>query len=155
MILIAMVFHVWTWFAIMPKTMPRLVIGGCYVEPRLITAAGIMVAALARSCYSSLHNDIAMKRSIAPIFWLMFGAGGMLAALFGPALVIMTGLAAPIGVGLSPNLIDYSHAIAFGRHPLASSCCWRSSPCLHGTAQSASTSCSRTCMSDQDSHLRG
>ena len=46
-ILIAMVFHVWTWFAIMPKTMPRLVIGGRYVEPRLITAAGIVVAALA------------------------------------------------------------------------------------------------------------
>ena len=59
-----------------------------------------------------------MKRSIAPIFWLMFGAGGMLAALFGPALVIMTGLAAPFGVGFSPNLIDYSHAIAFARHPL-------------------------------------
>ena len=51
-----------------------------------------------------------MKRSIAPIFWLMFGAGGMLAALFGPALVIMTGLAAPFGVGFSPNLIDYSPA---------------------------------------------
>ena len=47
MILIAMLFHVWTWFAIMPKTMPRLVIGGRYVEPRLITAAGIVVAALA------------------------------------------------------------------------------------------------------------
>ena len=59
-----------------------------------------------------------MKRSIAPIFWLMFGAGGMLAALFGPALVIMTGLAAPFGVGFSPNVIDYSHAIAFARHPL-------------------------------------
>ena len=47
MILIAMVFHVWTWFAIMPKTMPRLVVGGRYVEPRLITAAGIAVATLA------------------------------------------------------------------------------------------------------------
>lgn len=47
MILIAMVFHVWTWFAIMPKTMPRLVVGGRYVEPRLITAAGIAVASLA------------------------------------------------------------------------------------------------------------
>ena len=47
MILIAMVFHVWTWFAIMPKTMPRLVIDGRYVEPRLITAVGIAIAALA------------------------------------------------------------------------------------------------------------
>ena len=47
MILIAMVFHLWSWFAIMPKTMPRLVVGGRYVEPRLITAAGIAVATLA------------------------------------------------------------------------------------------------------------
>lgn len=58
-----------------------------------------------------------MKRSIAPIFWLLFGAGGMLAALFGPALVIMTGIAIPTGVGLSPTVMDYSHAMAFGRHP--------------------------------------
>ena len=32
-----------------------------------------------------------MTRSHAPIFWLMFGAGGMLAALAGPALVYVTG----------------------------------------------------------------
>ena len=45
--LVAMVFHVWTWFAIMPKTMPRLIVGGRYVEPQLITRVGIAVAALA------------------------------------------------------------------------------------------------------------
>jgi fumarate reductase subunit C len=45
-ILVAMLFHVWTWFAIMPKTMPRIIVGGRYVKPRLITAAGIAVAAL-------------------------------------------------------------------------------------------------------------
>jgi fumarate reductase subunit D len=32
-----------------------------------------------------------MKRSHAPIFWLLFGAGGMLVALAGPALVYVTG----------------------------------------------------------------
>jgi len=58
------------------------------------------------------------KRSNAPIFWLLFGAGGMLAALFGPALVIITGLAVPAGVGLGPDLMDYLHTIAFARHPL-------------------------------------
>lgn len=45
--LVGMLYHVWTWFRIMPKTMPRLVIGGRYVEPRLITGVGIAVAALA------------------------------------------------------------------------------------------------------------
>jgi fumarate reductase subunit D len=58
------------------------------------------------------------KRSNAPIFWLLFGAGGMLAALFGPALVIITGLAVPAGAGLSPGLMDYGYALAFARHPL-------------------------------------
>ena len=46
MILIAMVFHVLTLFSIMAHTLPRFILGRYYVEPRLITAAGIMVAAL-------------------------------------------------------------------------------------------------------------
>ena len=37
-----------------------------------------------------------MKRSHAPIFWLLFGGGGMLAALFGSALVLVTGLIVPL-----------------------------------------------------------
>jgi fumarate reductase subunit C len=45
--LIAMVVHVWTWFKIMPKTMPRLVIGGRIVTQNRITAAGIVVAVAA------------------------------------------------------------------------------------------------------------
>jgi fumarate reductase subunit D len=31
------------------------------------------------------------KRSNAPIFWGLFGAGGMIAALVGPMLVFITG----------------------------------------------------------------
>jgi fumarate reductase subunit D len=58
-----------------------------------------------------------MKRTVAPVFWLLFGAGGVIAALFGPALVIITGLAAPSGVGLRSALMDYAHAMAFARHP--------------------------------------
>jgi fumarate reductase subunit C len=45
--LIAMVVHVWTWFKIMPKTMPRLVIGGRIVPQNRITAAGLVVAVAA------------------------------------------------------------------------------------------------------------
>ncbi len=59
-----------------------------------------------------------MKRSIAPLFWLMFGAGGVIAALVGPALVIMTGLVAQTDAGFSPAALNYVHAIAFARHPL-------------------------------------
>ena len=55
-----------------------------------------------------------MKRSNAPIFWSLFGAGGMLSALIGPALVFITGIAAPSG--LLPDLMSYRHALAFAQN---------------------------------------
>jgi fumarate reductase subunit D len=55
-----------------------------------------------------------MKRSNEPIFWSLFGAGGMLSALIGPALVFITGIAAPTGV--LPDLMSYRHALAFARN---------------------------------------
>jgi fumarate reductase subunit D len=58
------------------------------------------------------------KRSISPIFWLLFGAGGMLSALFGPALIVITGLMAPTGTGLPENFLSYDHALAFVKNPL-------------------------------------
>ena len=58
------------------------------------------------------------KRSISPIFWLLFGAGGMLAAVFGPALILITDLLAPTGIGLPENFEDYSHALAFAKNPI-------------------------------------
>ena len=59
-----------------------------------------------------------MKRAITPVFWLLFGMGGMLSALFGPALVLITGLAAPTGVGLSPAFMAYGRASTFAHHPI-------------------------------------
>ncbi len=38
------------------------------------------------------------KRSHEPIFWSLFGAGGMVAALALPALVLITGIAWPLGL---------------------------------------------------------
>ncbi len=60
----------------------------------------------------------APKRSIAPVFWLLFGAGGMLSALFGPALIILTGFMLPHGWGVPESFSDFSHALAFARHPI-------------------------------------
>jgi fumarate reductase subunit C len=42
-----MIVHVWTWFRIMPKTMPRLVIGGRLVPQNWITAVGLAMATAA------------------------------------------------------------------------------------------------------------
>ncbi len=55
-----------------------------------------------------------MKRSNAPVFWLLFGAGGMLSALLGTALVFITGLAVPLG-GLA-GLMSYPRMLAFAQH---------------------------------------
>jgi fumarate reductase subunit D len=53
-----------------------------------------------------------MKRSNKPIFWSLFGAGGMLCALVGPVLVFLTGLAVPLGLGASPDAMRYDNALA-------------------------------------------
>ena len=59
-----------------------------------------------------------MKRSNAPIFWLLFGAGGMLSALLGTALVVITGLLVPLGWGLPADWMSYPRALAFAQHAL-------------------------------------
>jgi fumarate reductase subunit D len=59
-----------------------------------------------------------MKRSNKPIFWSLFGAGGMLAALIGPMLVFITTLAIPTGFLLPPETLSYERALALARHPL-------------------------------------
>lgn len=57
-----------------------------------------------------------MKRSNAPLFWVPFGAGGILAALTGPALVFITGVAVPLGWTLPPDLMSYPHVLALAQH---------------------------------------
>jgi len=57
-----------------------------------------------------------MKRSNEPIFWSLFGAGGMLAALIGPALVFITGIAVPFGVILAPDTMSYGNMLALSQH---------------------------------------
>lgn len=64
-----------------------------------------------------LHHP-APKRSVAPVFWLLFGAGGMLSALFGPALIILTGFMLPHDWGVPASFSDFPHVLAFVRHPI-------------------------------------
>jgi fumarate reductase subunit D len=58
------------------------------------------------------------RRSFAPVLWLLFGAGGMLSALFGPALIVLTGIMAPHGWGLPARFTDFPHVLAFAQHPI-------------------------------------
>jgi len=57
-----------------------------------------------------------MKRSNAPIFWGLFGAGGMLSALLGPMLVFITGIAVPLGLLLPRDLMSYPRMLVFAQH---------------------------------------
>ena len=57
-----------------------------------------------------------MKRSNAPIFWLLFGAGGMLSALLGTMLVFITGIAVPLGWPLPASSMSYPHMLGFAQH---------------------------------------
>jgi fumarate reductase subunit D len=55
-------------------------------------------------------------RSNQPVFWALFGAGGMLSALIGWMLVYITGIDAPAGLAMPAQLLDYDNMIAFERH---------------------------------------
>ena len=57
-----------------------------------------------------------MKRSNATVFWLLFGAGGMLSALLGSMLVFITGIAVPLGWPLPSDLMAYPRMLAFAQH---------------------------------------
>lgn len=59
-----------------------------------------------------------MKRSNEPIFWALFGGGGMLSALIGPVLIFVTGLAVPLGFLLPRDTLSYENLLAFVQNPL-------------------------------------
>lgn len=52
------------------------------------------------------------KRSNEPIFWSLFGAGGVVAAFAVPVLIVITGIAAPLGM-LAPERLSYARVSAF------------------------------------------
>lgn len=58
-----------------------------------------------------------MRRSHEPLYWALFGAGGMLVAIVGPALVLVTGIVVPLGGLLPWEAWNHARLIAFVRHP--------------------------------------
>lgn len=60
-----------------------------------------------------------MKRSNEPVFWALFGAGGMLSALVAPVLVFITGIALPLGWLLPPAAWDRARLLSWLQHPAA------------------------------------
>lgn len=58
-----------------------------------------------------------MRRSSEPFWWLLFAAGGTVAALLVPVSIVLTGLAAPLGWGGTP--FQHARIAALVSHPLA------------------------------------
>ena len=55
------------------------------------------------------------RRSLEPVLWLLFSAGGVVSALVLPVLVLLLGIAFPLGWLDTPN---YEHLSAVVRHPI-------------------------------------
>lgn len=51
-----------------------------------------------------------MKKSTEPFWWALFGAGGVLSALFLPVLLFLTGIAFPLG-WVQPPSYEQLHSI--------------------------------------------
>jgi fumarate reductase subunit D len=52
------------------------------------------------------------RRSHEPIFWGLFGAGGMLAALITPVMILITGLLIPLGI-MDSDSLSYEKVYGF------------------------------------------
>lgn len=57
-------------------------------------------------------------RTIAPFWWSLFSAGGMLAAMFLPVLIVITGILIPFGM-VPDTALAYPRIYGVLSHPLA------------------------------------
>jgi len=53
-----------------------------------------------------------MKRSNEPIFWSLFGAGGLVVAFILPVLIFVTGIAVPLGI-ISADVLNFGRIHEF------------------------------------------
>ena len=51
-----------------------------------------------------------------PLFWSLFGAGGVVTSFITPALILLVGLAVPLGM-LPDHTLSYSKILAFAQNP--------------------------------------
>ena len=56
-----------------------------------------------------------LTRSHEPIFWSLFGAGGVLSALIGPILILITGILVPLALGMPEDAMSYQRVLAFAQ----------------------------------------
>ena len=60
-------------------------------------------------------DEAPLKRTHEPIVWSLFGAGGVLSAMFGPMLILVTTILVPLGILLPTGTLSYSRVLAFAQ----------------------------------------
>ena len=60
-------------------------------------------------------DEAPLKRTHEPIVWSLFGAGGVLSAMFGPMLILVTTILVPLGILLPTETLSYSRVLAFAQ----------------------------------------
>ncbi|MCM2678430.1 fumarate reductase subunit FrdD [Echinimonas agarilytica] len=58
------------------------------------------------------HSNKPRERADEPIFWGLFGGGGVVAAFATPVLILITGLLVPLGI----LQLEYANVAAFANH---------------------------------------
>lgn len=100
-----LLLHAVTWFGSAPRAM-------------VIQVRGRRVPARAEDgavMTPSTSDARSRRRSAEPFLWLLFSAGGMVTALVAPVLLLLFGLAFPLGWLDAP---DHGHLLAMVRNPI-------------------------------------
>ena len=108
-------FHAITWFNLAPKAMV-VHLGGKRVPGALIAGANYAAWVVVTAFVLWLRRGDDGPKPIEPLLWMLFSAGGVVAALFVPALLFLFGVAFPLGWLSSPS---HAHLVAVVGHPLA------------------------------------
>ncbi len=58
-----------------------------------------------------------MAKSNEPMVWSLFSAGGMISALVTPVLILLTGIAIPLGI-VGADALSFERAHAFAANPI-------------------------------------
>ena len=104
--------HAITWFNLTPQAMVVRLRGRRVppaADPRRRYAGWLVVVRVRALAGGAMMAHPASRTATEPFVWLLFSAGGVVAALFLPVLLLLFGVAIPLGWVDAP---DHEHLLA-------------------------------------------